>query len=427
MIFKKVKRLEGEINLPGDKSISHRAVMFAALSDGRCEIRNLGLGKDNLSTIKIFRQLGVDIKRNKNFCTVLGKGIRGLSEPYCILDAENSGTTIRIMSGILSAQPFFSVITGDRYLVRRPMKRVIEPLALMGARLFGREDNKYPPLAIIGNRELNAISYQLTVASAQVKSAILMAGLYAEGVTEVEEPTRSRDHTERFMKYLGLPVKVIGNRVSIKPVDHISSFDIDIPGDISSAAFFMVAAALLKGSELLIKNVGINPTRTGVIDVLKKMGAQIDILNERLVNEEPVADIFIKGTAALKGIEIKGEIIPRLIDEIPVIAVAAAFAEGETVIDDAEELRVKESDRIKSMVSELSRLGVNVTELPKGMIIKGGKEYRSGKINTYGDHRVAMSMIIFGIISGKGVTSEDKSSIEVSFPSFIEKLKEVIK
>jgi len=427
MIFEKIKKLEGELVLPGDKSISHRSIMFAALSDGRCEIRNLGLGRDNLSTIKIFRQLGVEIKRNKKICIVNGKGIRGLSEPQTVLDAENSGTTIRIMSGILSAQPFFSVITGDRYLVKRPMKRVIEPLSLMGARLFGRDGNRYPPLAIIGNPALNPINYNLNVSSAQVKSAVLMAGMYAEGTTEVKEPAISRDHTERFMKYLGLPVKVKDNSVSISTVKSIGAFDIDIPGDISSAAFFMVAAALMKGSELIMKNVGVNPTRTGIVDVLKMMGAQIEILNERNSNEEPVADIFVKGTGYLKAVEIKGDIIPRLIDEIPVLAVAAAFAEGKTVIDDAEELRVKESDRIKAMVTELSKLGVDVTELPKGMIIKGGKKYRCGKINTYGDHRVAMAMIIFGIVSGEGIISDDETSIEVSFPTFIERLKEVIK
>lgn len=427
MIFKGVKRLEGELVFPGDKSITHRSIMFSALSDGRCEIKNLGLGRDNLSTIKIFRDLGIEIKRFQNKAIVYGKGFNGLEEPLTVLDAENSGTTIRILSGILSAQPFFSVITGDKYLVKRPMKRIIEPLSLMGAEISGRANDNYPPLAIKGNNKLRAINYNLSVASAQVKSAILMAGMFADGTTTISEPSRSRDHTERLMSYLGLPIKVKENNVSISKVNNIPAFDIVIPGDISSAAFFMVAGVLIKGSKLILKDIGINPTRTGIIDVLKSMGANISIHNERTMNGEPVGDILVEGTGYLKGIEIKGEIIPRLIDEIPVIAVAASFAEGVTRIDDAEELRVKESDRIKAMVTELKKLGVDIEELPKGMVIKGGVNYRCGKINTYGDHRVAMSMIIFGLISKEGIMSDDMNSIEVSFPDFIKKLKEVIK
>ncbi|MCX7990469.1 MAG: 3-phosphoshikimate 1-carboxyvinyltransferase [Proteobacteria bacterium] len=427
MIFKNINRLEGEIYFPGDKSITHRAIMFASLSNGRCEIKNLGLGRDNLSTIRIFRDLGIEIKKNKDRVVIFGRGLNGLKEPQNILDAENSGTTIRILSGILSAQPFFSVITGDKYLVKRPMKRVIEPLSLMGAEISGREGNRYPPLAIKGNPKLKAIEYELSIASAQVKSAILMAGMYAEGTTVVSEPSKSRDHTERFMKSLGLPVKVNQKKVSISKVSEIPSFDIVIPGDISSSAFFMVAGSLIKGSHLILKNVGINPTRTGIVEVLKKMGADISVFNERYINEEPVGDILVKGTGSLKGVEIKGDIIPRLIDEIPVIAVAGAFAEGVTLIDDAEELRVKESDRIKAMVTELKKMGVDVEELPKGMLIKGGRKYKCGKINTYGDHRVAMAMIVFGLISKEGVMTDDRSSIEVSFPDFIQKLNEVIK
>lgn len=418
------KYLKGEITIPGDKSISHRSIIFSSLSNGICCISNLGTGRDNKSTISIFRQMGVEIKKKAEGYVVKGVGLNGLKEPNNVLNAGNSGTTIRIMSGILSAQPFFSVISGDKYLVRRPMKRVIDPLTKMGAKILGRADNTFPPLAILGSK-LTSIDYILSVASAQVKSAILLAGLYAEGETSVTEPSLSRDHTERFMTFLGVPIKKEGLTVSVSKISNIPPFELNVCGDISSAAFFMVAATLLKGSDLVLKNIGINKTRTGVIEVLKKMGADVTVLNVKEVCGEPVGDIHIRGTGALKGTIIKGDIIPRLIDEIPILAVAASFAEGETIIDDAEELRVKESDRIKAMVTELQKLNVNVTETPKGMIIKGCNKTKFAKIKTYGDHRIAMAFYIFGICSPTGLDLDETESISVSFPTFFNKMKEV--
>lgn len=421
-----VKFLQGEISIPGDKSITHRAIILGALSDGKCFFENIGIGKDNRSTINVFRNLGVKINKIKSKCWIEGTGLYGLKEPYNILDAGNSGTTIRIVSGILSAQNFFSIITGDKYLVRRPMKRIIEPLTLMGARLYGRNNNEYPPLAIFGNTNLKGIDYQLKIASAQVKSSILMAGMYAEGVTKVSEPVKSRDHTERLMKYLGLPIKVEDNTVYISKVKNIPSFSLKVPGDISSASFFLVSATLLKKSEVYITNVSLNNTRTGIIDALKAMGADIKFENLRNECGEPVGDILVKGVEKLKAIEVKGEMVPRIIDEIPILAVACAFADGVTIIRDANELRVKESDRIKSMVEGLKTLGVEVEELPDGMIIHGGGDFKYGKVNTYADHRIAMAFYVFGICSKKGLEIDDINSVNISFPDFFDKMRALI-
>lgn len=416
---------KGEISLPGDKSISHRAIIFASLSDGMCKVSNLGSGRDNRSTISILRNLGVTIKKQADTWLIKGVGLRGLKEPTNTLNAGNSGTTIRIMTGILSPQPFFSVLTGDKYLVKRPMKRIIEPLSMMGAKIYGRANNEYPPLAILGNNNLKGIDYKLKVASAQVKSSILLAGLYADGITTVTEPYLSRDHTERFMKYLNVPIRQKGFSTTVTHTEHLPSFDLDVCGDISSASFFIVAATLLKDSDILIRNVGLNKTRTGVLDVLTAMGADISLLNIHNRCGEPVGDIHVKGVTNLRGVTINGDIIPRLIDEIPIITVAAAFAEGTTVIDDAAELRVKESDRIKAMVTELKKLNINIEETENGMIIHGGNIPKFAKVKTYGDHRIAMSLFIFGLCSSKGVELDDKSSISVSFPQFFEKIKEL--
>lgn len=419
------KFLRGEIDIPGDKSITHRAIIFASLSEGKCFIDNMGLGQDNKSTINVFRNLGVKINKIMNKCYVSGVGLLGLKEPDNILDAGNSGTTIRIVSGILSAQKFFSVITGDRYLVRRPMKRIIEPLSMMGAKIFGRDNNSFPPLAITGNN-LKGINYSLKIASAQVKSAILMAGMYADGETVVVEPSKSRDHTERLMKYLGIPIEIIDRTIKISCVDKIPPFKLNVPGDISSASFFIVAGTILKDSLIVIKNVSLNETRIGIIDVLLEMGADIKIENKRNECGEPVGDIVIKGVNTLKPFEIKGDVIPRVIDEIPVLAVAGAFADGTSVINDAEELRVKESDRIKSMVEGLRNLGVHVEEFPSGMIIHGKREFKFGKVKTYGDHRIAMAFYVFGICSNYGLELDDISSVKISFPNFFEKMENLI-
>jgi len=421
-----IKSLKGELTIPGDKSITHRAIIFGALSDGKCLIENIGIGQDNLSTIGVFKNLGVKIKREKHFCKINGVGLHGLKEPLSVLNARNSGTTIRIVSGVLSAQNFFSIITGDKYLVRRPMRRIIEPLTLMGAKIWGRENNGFPPLAIIGNKHLKGISYELNIASAQVKSAILMAGMYADGETSVTEPYKSRDHTERLMKYLEVPIKIQDRSVSINGIKSIPNFSLKVPGDISSAAFFIVAATLLKNSEIIIKNVSLNSTRIGIIDALLNMGADIAFENVREECGEPVGDIIVKGVEKLKPVKIKGDMIPRIIDEIPILAVASAFADGTTIIEDASELRVKESDRIRSIVDGLRSLGVDVEELPSGMIIHGKNKFQFGKVHSRGDHRIAMAFYVFGICSPYGLEIDDVKSVNISFPEFFDKMRSLI-
>ncbi len=423
--IKKTKSIKGEITVPGDKSISHRAIMLGSIADGDTAIRGLLKGEDNMATLKAFRQMGVRIDEHGNGVVAIhGKGLRSLKEPEDVIDAGNSGTTIRLLTGLLSGQEFFSVLTGDQYLRKRPMKRVVEPLSRMGAKISGREDGNKAPLAIVGSK-LKGRTYDSPVASAQVKSAILLAGLYADGVTTVTEPALSRDHTERMLGYFGAEVKRSGIAVSIAGGQKLTGREIIIPGDISSAAFFVVAALITEDSELLIKNVGINPARIGIIDILEKMGGQLEILDKREVSGEPVGDILAK-SSKLRGIEIKGDIIPRAIDELPIVAVAAAFAEGITTIKDAKELKVKETDRIESMTSELRRIGVNVTPLPDGMIIEGGKRpIGNDSCTSWGDHRVAMSMIVAGLATQKGITISNTDCIDTSFPGFMELLEGV--
>ncbi len=426
--IKKSKPLKGEITVPGDKSISHRAVMLGAIAEGDTTIKGLLKGEDNMATLKAFRQMGVRIDEHKNgIVAIQGKGLHGLQEPDDVIDTGNSGTTIRLLTGLLSGQEFFSVLTGDQYLRKRPMKRVVEPLSLMGAKIFGRENGNKAPLAIVGSK-LKGITYNSPVASAQVKSAILLAGLFADGITTVTEPTLSRDHTERMLAYFGAEVKRNGTTVSIKGEQKLVGKEIEVPGDISSAAFFMVAALITKNSELLIKNVGINPTRTGIIDILQAMGGDLKIVNQREISGEPVGDIMIK-SSKLKGIEIKGGIIPRAIDELPIVVIAAAFAEGTTKIRDAKELRVKESDRIETMATHLKELGIQVTEFDDGMDIVGGrpKAAQGAIFNSHCDHRVAMSMLVAGLATDKGVQVFDIDCIDTSFPGFMELLESVKK
>lgn len=427
---KKTKGLKGEITVPGDKSISHRALMLASIAVGDTTIKGLLKGEDNMATLKAFRRMGVIIEELDDEVIVHGTGLRGLLEPDDVIDAGNSGTTIRLITGLLAGQNFFSAITGDQYLRKRPMKRVIEPLSGMGATIYGRDGGNKAPLAIVGSK-LKGIVYNSPIASAQVKSAILLAGLYAEGITTVNEPNISRDHTERMLHSFGVELERKGTSVSIRGGQTLrGGNNIEVPGDISSAAFFMVAALITEDSDLLIKNIGVNPTRTGIIDSLTRMGGNISILNIREVSGEPVGDIHVK-SSKLKGVEINGDIIPRAIDELPVVAIAAAFAEGTTKIRDAKELRVKESDRIGGIALHLRKLGIKVNDsYEDGMDIVGGvPEVTSEEqvFDSFGDHRVAMSMFVAGLAASKeyNMLVFDPECIDTSFPGFEELIKKV--
>lgn len=420
-----MKSLKGEIIIPGDKSISHRSVMFGAISRGKTTISNFLPGEDCLSTIACFRTLGVDINMDDPDKVVInGKGFEGLKEPEEILDVGNSGTTIRLMMGILSGRPFFSVIKGDVSIGKRPMTRVTKPLSQMGAIIDGREKGEFTPLAIRGGN-LKGIEYTLPVASAQVKSSILFAGLQAEGVTTIYEPSKTRDHTERMIRQFGGEVTSDGLVVSVKGGQNLHGTDVYVPGDISSAAFFLVAGAVLPDSELILKNVGLNPTRTGIIDVMKEMGADMEIINQRRDEFEPIGDIIIR-TSSLKSTEIEGDMIPRLIDEIPVIALLATQAEGTTVIRDAEELKVKETNRIDTVVNELRKLGANIEATDDGMIIRGRTSLTGGTVSSHGDHRIGMMLAIAALLAKEPVYLENPDAISISYPEFFTHLQSVI-
>ncbi|KZE55480.1 3-phosphoshikimate 1-carboxyvinyltransferase [Brevibacillus parabrevis] len=417
------KKIAGTVRVPGDKSISHRAVMFGALAEGVTTIEGFLPGADCLSTISCFRRMGIEIEQQGDKVTVQGKGWYGLQEPMQHLDVGNSGTTIRLMSGILATQPFHTVMEGDESIAKRPMRRVIGPLRQMGAKIDGRKDGEFTPLSIRGGK-LQSMAYQSPVASAQVKSAILLAGLQAEGVTSVTEPHLSRDHTERMLQAFGVSVVRDGLTVSVEGGQKLTGRAISVPGDISSAAFLIAAVMVVPGSSLLIENVGINPSRTGIIDVVKAMGGSLELQNERIVNEEPVADLLVTHSQ-LHGIEISGDIIPRLIDEIPVIAVMATQAIGQTVIRDAEELKVKETDRIATVVSQLSKFGGRVTPTDDGMIIEGQTALTGAVIDSMGDHRIGMAMAIAGLAATGETGIENEEAIDVSFPGFEELLKNI--
>ena len=414
----------GRITIPGDKSISHRALMLGSLAEGETKIRGLLLGEDPRSTAACFAAMGAEISElNSELVTVRGIGLGNLKEPLDVLNAGNSGTTLRLMLGILASHPnrFFTV-TGDSSLRSRPMSRVVNPLRQMGANIWGRESGARAPLAISG-QNLKAIHYQSPVASAQVKSCIMLAGLMVDGETIITEPERSRDHSERMMAAFGanVSVDVDTNTVAIRGGTKLIGQEVTVPGDISSAAFWLVAASIVPNSDLVIENVGINPTRTGILEVLAEMGADITYENEREVTGEPVADLRVR-SAVLKACKIGGAVIPRLIDEIPILAIAATCAEGITIIEDAAELRVKESDRIVAMVKELTKLGANVTERPDGMAIVGGKTLTGTEVESYDDHRIAMSLAIAALIA-KGKTSINHAeSAAISYPSFIQTL-----
>ncbi len=410
--------LNGEITVPGDKSISHRAVMLGALANGTTRVTGFLMGDDCLSTISCFRKMGVDIEAYGDTVIINGVGLHGLNAPRQDLYTGNSGTTTRLLCGILAGQPFPSVLDGDSSIRSRPMGRIIKPLREMGASIEGRNDNLCP-LKIFPS-ELCGIEYRMPVASAQLKSSILLAGLYAEGQTVVIEPAPSRDHTERMFRNLGVEIEKNGCTVTLDPPEGLHAVDISVPADISSAAFFLVAGAIVPKSEITIKNVGVNPTRTGALDVLESMGAKV--YRSNFVNgAEPVCDLTVQ-YSVLHGTEIGGAIIPRLIDEIPILAVAAAFADGETVIRDAQELKVKESNRIAAMVSELSKAGVDVEETGDGMIIRGGRTPHGASFETYKDHRIAMSLAVLGLAS-EGVSHiSDPSVVNISYPGFFDTL-----
>ncbi len=412
--------LRGEITPPGDKSISHRAVLLNSIAEGRARISNFSPGADCSATVACLRALGADIRRRPSEAATLeveGVGMRGLKEPADVLNAGNSATTMRLLCGLLAAQPFLTIITGDASLRSRPMDRVIRPLSLMGASIWGRAGDSFGPLAVKGGH-LRGIDYTLPVASAQVKSAILIAALSAEGATTVAEPARSRDHTERLLQAMGVDVRVESLAVSVAgPVGRLNAVDVHVPGDISSAAYWMVAAAIHGNARIKLRDIGVNPTRTGVIDVLLKMGAKLRIENQRSAGNEPLADLVVE-SSELGGVEIASDLVPRLIDEIPVIAVAACVAKGTTVIRDAAELRVKETDRIRDLASELSRLGASVEEMPDGLAIHGGGKLRGARCSSHGDHRLAMALGIAGLTAEGKTIIEQAEVAGVSYPSF---------
>lgn len=420
---KQIKSVRGEITVPGDKSISHRAIMLGSIALGITTVKGLLRGEDNIATLDAFRAMGVDIRDEGEIVTIRGKGLHGLEEPADILDCGNSGTSMRLITGILAGQKFFSVLTGDQYLRKRPMKRVLDPLGRMGAEIFARAGGNLAPMAIVG-KKLNGISYESPISSAQVKSAILLAGLYASGETRVVEPQISRDHSERMLRYFGADIELLPNGVKLRGERELQGGEVAVPGDISSAAFFIVAALLVPGSELLIRNVGINPTRTGILDILTAMGASLQTVNPRETSGEPVADLLVT-SSRLKGIEIGGDLVPRSIDEFPVICIAAALAEGKTIIRDAHELRVKETDRIAAMARNLEKAGVIVTETADGMEIQGVEQIRGCVADSFGDHRIAMSMLVAGLTTKDGVTVEDVECIATSFPNFTDLMEKV--
>ena len=417
---------QGTIDIPGDKSISHRSVMFAGLGNTPVHIKNFLHAADCLSTVGVMRALGVNVEfLNEKELIVTGRGLHGLSEPLTVLDAGNSGTTLRLMMGLLSPQPFLSVFSGDASLTRRPMGRVRRPLSTMGARIYGRNENNNLPLTIVpAEKKMHGIHYDSPVASAQVKSAILLAGLYADAPTTVTEPYISRDHTEQMLTGFGVHLERSGTSVTVFPVEEDNfraPSEITVPGDISSAAYFLVAGTIIAGSHLRLNNVGINPTRTGILDVLRDMGAHISVQNERESGGECVADLLVEA-APLHGVSFGAEIMPRLIDEIPVLAVAALFAEGDTIITGASELRVKETDRLHAIATELQKLSPgSIEEREDGLVIHGKSEIRRAQVKSYDDHRMAMSLAVLGA-TGEGVLIENSESVNISYPTFFSEI-----
>jgi 3-phosphoshikimate 1-carboxyvinyltransferase len=408
--------LRGEISVPGDKSIAHRAVILASIAKGGSRIFNLSGGDDNSRTVRAFRQMGVEIFRDGDALRVKGKGWDGLRAPMEAINCGNSGTTMRLLSGLLAGRPFGSELDGDGSLRQRPMQRVIDPLGIMGAKIASKGGNGLAPLEILGGG-LHGIHYRMPVASAQVKSAILLAALQADGTTTLEEPLKSRDHTEVMLRGFGGEIALSCQTIAVKGGQSLSGQEVRIPGDISSAAFFLVAAAMIPDSDVVIRNVGCNPTRDGIIEILRRMGAVIQLANEHAEAGEPVADIRVVG-GPLKGIDVGPEWTARTIDEYPVLAVAAALADGVTTFSAVKELRYKESDRIAAMTEGLRRLGVEVEEREDGMTIQGGSRLSSAKVRSFGDHRVAMALAIAGLSTDGGMEIDDANCVDISFPGF---------
>lgn len=414
-IVNAIKQLNGTIEVPGDKSISHRAIMFGALANGQTTIEHFLHGEDCLSTIAVFRQLGVAIDVSSDKITVHGTGIESLKQPSTILDVGNSGTTIRLMMGILAGRPFESQLTGDASIQKRPMNRVITPLKTMSAAISAQEGG-LTPVTVSAVEAITGINYDMPVASAQVKSALLFAGMQSDDVTIINEKEKSRDHTERMLQQFGGEITINGLSISITKQPPLQGQNIYVPGDISSAAFFLVAASLLAGSKVTLKNVGMNPTRTGIIDVLRDMGAAIAETSQPTTGE-PLSDLTVSA-APLKATEIGGSLIPRLIDELPIIALLATQAEGTTVIKDAEELKVKETNRIDTVAEELTKMGADITATPDGLIIKGPTALHGATVSSHGDHRIGMMLAVAGFIASSPVELEDAEAIAVSYPNF---------
>jgi 3-phosphoshikimate 1-carboxyvinyltransferase len=426
--IKSCPKLEGEVVLPGDKSISHRAVILNSLAEGKAQIDNFARGADCLSTVRCLRALGVKIDRRgspgSSAISISGAGEHGLKEATNVLDAGNSATTMRLLGGLLAGQPFLSVITGDASLRNRPMARLIEPLRLMGADVAGRAQDSLAPLVIKG-KELRGIDFTLPVPSAQIKSAILLAGLFARGNTVLHQKIASRDHTERMLERMGANLESKENSVTLLPLTNsLAPLSLRVPGDISSAAYFLVAAAIHPNARIVIRDCGINPTRTGIIDILRAMGARLKIYSEHLEAGEPLADVMVE-SSDLRGLEVGGDIIPRLIDEIPVLAVAGCVAKGKTVVRNAGELRVKESDRIATVAIELSRLGAKIEALPDGMVIYGGRPLSGAYVDSHFDHRLAMTLAIAGLIARGETTIKHAQASQVSYPGFWQTLQQI--
>jgi len=425
LVLEKVRKLKGNISVPGDKSISHRSLILGSIAQGETQIHNFLNSLDCLKTLECMRALGVEIKSGcDNYIKIKGKGLYGLQEPKNILDVGNSGTTIRLLTGLLSGQNFYSVLDGDNSIRKRPMKRIVQPLRLMGANIWGRENGRFVPLGIKGSK-LNPLHYTLPVASAQVKSALLLAGLYATGETVIKEPLPTRDHTERMLEIMQADMKISSHEIKIQGGKELKGTEIFIPGDISSAAYFIVATSVLKGSQIIIKQVGINPTRIGIIGILNKMGAKIDILNYQIKSNESQADLRIE-YSELKGVEIKEEMVPFLIDELPLIAVVATQAQGKTVVSGAKELRVKETDRIKAIVSELKKMRADIEEREDGFVVKGPSKLQGAICESYNDHRIAMSLAVAALLAERKTFIKNSECIDISFPGFENTLQKLI-